>query len=124
MSKSKRIEQPFANEYGTFNPGDHCIAITVCTGRVNVARVEYVGYVERRCYNYKTRQTETMKFAQIRRPTRTYTSFWKGTNDKASWPYGERDVEYRYVDSTTITTLNYNRLLPAAASVDQLIKEI
>lgn len=124
MSKSKRIEQPFQNEYGTFNPGDKCIAVTVSTGRVNVARVEYVGYVERQGYNYQTQKRETMKFAQIRRPTSRFTCFWKGTDERASWPYLDREIEYRYVDGTTVTTLNYNRLLPASATTDDLIKEI
>lgn len=30
MSKSKRVVAPFQSEYGTFNPGDAAIAITVC----------------------------------------------------------------------------------------------
>lgn len=124
MSKSKRIEGPFTNEHGTFNPGDPAIAVTLCTSRVNVARVEYVGYIERKEYNYKTRQTELMKFAQIRRPTSKFTAFWHGTSEKASWPYGDRLVEYRSVPGTIISTLQFNRLIPATATIDQLIEEI
>lgn len=114
MSKTKRIIAPFTSEYGTFNPGDQAIAITVCTGNVHVSRVEYVGYVER----------QGDKFAQIRRPTKTFTSFWAGTDEKARWPYGDRKVEYRDVHGTIISTLWYNRLLPAGASTDELIKVI
>lgn len=124
MSKTKRIEGPFQSEYGMFNPGDAAIAITVCTGRVCVDRVEYVGYIERDQYNYKTKQYEPTKFAQIRRPTSTFTAFWEGTDEKARWPYGERKVEYRSVAGTLVTTLQYNRLLPASASTDDLIKVI
>lgn len=121
--KTKRIVAPFTNEYGTFNPGDECIAVTLCTKQVKVARVEYVGYVERDDYNWNTKQTERIKYAQIRRPTSRFIAFYKGTNDKAYWPY-DGDVEYRDVPSTTITTLYYNRLLPAQAITDQLMKEI
>ena len=124
MSKSKRIIGPFTSEYGTFNPGDQAIAITVCTGNVHVSRVEYVGYVERETYNWKTKTKEAEKFAQIRRPTKTFTPFWAGTDEKARWPYGDRKVEYRDVHSTIVTTLQYNRLLPAGASTDELIKVI
>lgn len=121
MSKSKRIVGPFQSEYGTFNPGDQAIAITVCRGRVGVTRVEYVGYVERRGYNYHTRQMENMKYAQVRRPIKSFTPFFKGTDTVAKWPYGDQPVEYRYVDKHIITTLQYNRLLPATASTDNLI---
>jgi hypothetical protein len=124
MSKSKRIVGPFTSKYGTFNPGDQAIAITVCTGNVVVERVEYVGYVERNEYNWKTKKTELTKFAQIRRPTKTFTAFWAGTEEKASWPYGDRKVEYRDVIGTLVTTLQYNRLLPASASTDQLIEAV
>jgi hypothetical protein len=124
MSKTKRVEGPFTTDYGTFNPGDKCIAITVCTGRVKVSRVEYVGYVEREVHNWQTRKNEMTKFAQIRRPTKTWTPFWEGTDEVARWPYGSREVEYRDVEKQIITTLQYNRLIPASATTDDLIKEI
>lgn len=124
MSKSKRIVGPFTSEFGTFNPGDSAIAVTVCTGRVNVARVEYVGYVERQTYNWNTKQTEVQKFAQIRRPSSWWGAFWKGTDQKASWPYGDREVEYRSVDTQIITTMQYNRLMPSTTTTDELIKVI
>lgn len=121
MTKSKRIVGPFTSEYGTFNPGDPAIAITVCTKRVNVSRVWYVGYIERDSYNYKTRQTEKVKFAQVRRPIFTHTVFWAGTEEKAQWPYGDRKVEYRKIPGTIVSTLQYNRIIPASASTDELI---
>jgi len=125
MSKSKRIEGPFTNKFGqTFNPGDQAIAVTTCTGRTNIARVEYVGYIERNIYNWHTKKTEVEKFVQIRRPTSTFTSFWKGTDEKASWPYGDREVEYRDVSGTLVTTLQYNNIIAAEASVDQVIEAV
>lgn len=124
MSKSKRIEESFTNKYGTFNPGDSCIAVTVCTGRVNLARVDYLGYVEREGYNYQTRSYEKVKFAQIRRPTTSYRAFYVGTDEPARWPYKVGEVEYRNIPGTIVSTLQYNRLLPANATADDLIKEV
>ena len=124
MAKTKRIVAPFTNEHGTFNPGDEVIAITVCTKRVNVERVEYVGYIERNDYDWRTKQYEPMHYAQVRRPTTQYTSFWKGTDVKAVWPYGDREVEYRNVKKYIITTLQYNRIIPANVSVNELIERI
>lgn len=124
MSKSKRIEGPFTSEFGTFNPGDPAIVVTTCTKRTYVERVEYVGYVERTEYNWKTRMNELKKFAQIRRSISTFTPFWAGTDEKAKWPYGDRKVEYRDVPGTRISTLQYNRLIPASASTDQLIEAL
>ena len=124
MSKSKRIVGPFTSKFGTFNPGDPAIAVTVCSKIVNVERVEYVGYVERDSYDYRTKQVCKLKFAQIRRPTSTFTVFWAGTEEKARWPYGDREVDYRYVPGTIISTLQYNRLLPATSTTDELISAI
>lgn len=120
MTKSKRIEKPFTSEYGTFNPGDPAIAITVCTGRVCVDRVEYVGYIVRNEYNYKTRQREDMKYAQIRRPSERFEWYNKETGEAEKWK-ANGNQGTRYVPTTIITTLQYNRLLPAAASTDELI---
>lgn len=124
MTASKRIVGPFTNEHGTFNPGDPCVAITVCTGRVNVERVEYVGYVERRDYDWNSKASVLTKYAQVRRINSKFTAFYKGTGEVAKWPYTPEDVEYRYVDKPIITTLQENRILPAQITTDQLIKEI
>ena len=114
---SKRIEGPIELEYGTFKPGDQCIAVTICTGRVNVARVEYVGYVVQKKY-------EDVKRAQIRRPTKRGEWYNKETGEKTPWRANDPTLGFRYVDGTVISTLYYNHLLPAATTVDQLMKEI
>jgi hypothetical protein len=124
MGKSKRIEGPFTNEFGTFNLGDQCVAITVCTGRVNVARVEYIGYIERTEYNYQTKKSEPRQYAQIRRPSKRFEWYNKLTGESCSWESGNNDHGLRYYDTTTVTTLQYNRLLPAQISIDQLIEQI
>jgi len=122
--KSKRIEGPFTNNYGTFHPGDPCIAITVCTGQVQVTRAQYVGYIERKAYNYRSRQYEPIKFAQIRRPIKISEWYDKTTNEKCNWRPNDSNLGIRYIDSTIVTTLQYNRLLPTQATADDLIKEI
>lgn len=114
MSKSKRIVGPFTSEYGTFQPGDQAIAITVCTGRVAVARVEYVGYIEG--YNGQRK-------AQVRRATTRSEWYDKDTGEATRWMSG-CNLGIRYLPSTVITTLNYNRLIPANAETDTLIKAI
>jgi hypothetical protein len=124
MSKSKRIEGEYTNEYGTYNPGDKVIAITVCTGNVYVELVEYLGYVERMQWCYKTHQRVLQKFVQIRRTTKKFTAFWKGTDEQACWPYGDREVEGRYVYGTTVTTLQHNRILPSNIQALDLAKAI
>lgn len=92
----------------------------MCT---HVDRVEYVGYVERNAYNYQERKYMLEKFAQIRRPVTRFTPFYKGTDNEATWPY-QGEVEYRHIPGTLVTTLQYNRLIPANASTDQLMKVI
>jgi hypothetical protein len=113
MSKSKRIVGPITTEYGTFQPGDQAIAITVCTSRVNVARVEYVGYVEH----------SGQMFAQVRRATTRSEWYDKDTGEATRWTPG-RNLGIRYLPATVITTLQYNRLIPASVGVDALIEVI
>lgn len=121
MSKSKRIVGPFTSEFGTFNPGDDCIAVTVCTKNVSVARVKYVGYVERQGYNRQSKQYETMKFAQIRRPTKKLQWFNEETGETCNWFSG---AKARWIDAEVVSTLQDNRLLPAGTITDGLIKAL
>lgn len=121
---SKRIEGPIELEHGTFKPGDQCIAVTVCTGRVNVARVEYVGYVVHKQYDYRAKKYEDVKRAQIRRPIKRGEWYDTKTNEKCAWRPNDPTIKYRYVPATIVSTLIYNRLLPAQATVGQLMKEI
>lgn len=123
MSKTKRIVGPFTSEFGTFNPGDAAIAVTVCTGRTCVDRVEYVGYVERNQYNWKTKEYEAMKFAQIRRPSEQLEWYNKTTGEACNWSRDE-NISHRYITKHIVTTLQYNRLLPAVTDTDGLIKAI
>ncbi len=121
MSKTKRIVGPFTSEFGTFNPGDACIAVTVCTKNVSVARVTYVGYIERQNYNWQTKQSETMKYAQIRRPAKKLQWFNEETGETCNWFSG---AKARWIDTDIVSTLQYNRLLPADTTTDGLIKAL
>lgn len=112
MSKSARIEGPITNEYGTFYPGDEVIAITVSTKRVKVQRAKYIGYIERQVYNRRTQSHDVYRRIQVERPAKIWSVFWKGTDEKATGPRGDREVDYRWLDGTKICTLVYNRILP------------
>ena len=48
----------------------------------------------------------------------------KATGEKTQWRPNDGSIAFRYVDGTVISTLYYNHLLPAATTVDQLMKEI
>lgn len=47
MTKPIRIEQPYTNEFGTYNPGDTITVVTMCTQRVSMYKARYLGYIER-----------------------------------------------------------------------------
>lgn len=121
--KTKRIVEPFQTKYNqTIQPGDKVFAVTTRTHRVSVREAEYLGYVERKTYNYKTREYEMMKFAQIRSPSKKCVCYFKGTDTEAKWPYdpnaGER--EWRAIPTTMISTLQYNRIFRAGSSAADL----
>lgn len=122
--RSKRVVGPFTSEYGTFNPGDPAIAVTVCRGNVYLARVEYVGYVERDVYDYRSKSYVAEKFAQVKRPTKIGEWYDKQTGEKSDWRAGDPNLGRRYVDASRISTLQHNRLIPATATADDLIKAV
>ena len=116
MAKSKRIVAPFTNQWGdVINPGDKVFAITVCTGRTNVDKVEYVGYI----------QHSHSVSVQVRRPHIYRQAFYKGTDQHATWPFeSNREVEWRKRETTWITTLQYNRIIPCTVTPEQLAEKI
>ena len=128
MSKSKRIEGPFTNKFGqTFNPGDKVIAVTVCTGRTNIARAEYVGYVERKEGNWPNPGTITRKYVQIRRMSTSSVAVYGGTTIKVNWSTflrGKDICEWITVEKPIVTTLCYNNILADESSVDALIEAV
>lgn len=119
---SKRIEKPYTNKFGTLNPGDKCIAVTVSTQRVRVTEAEYVGYIERSDW----RGGNPQQFVQVKRPAKIFEGvFYKGTDEPAGWPRDpDREVEYRSREGFKISTLQYNRVFPLPVSTDDLMTHI
>ena len=106
MTKSKRIEAAYTNEFKqTFNPGDSCIVVTTACHRVSIERAVYVGYVERNAYDWRSRKYDLQKFVQIKRPIDTWY--------KGKWQTLER-----------ITTLQDNNILGAGSTADDLMKVV
>lgn len=124
MSKTNRIVATYNNEYGAYEPGDKVLAITVCTHNVKVEPVEYVGYVERKVYNFRTSEYDVQKFVQIRRMSKRYRVVWKDTGEPAKYPYSGRPTEYKRYTAPMITTLYYNRIFPINNQAIDLPKTI
>lgn len=118
MSKSNRVEGIYENEFGSFNPGDAVIAITVSTGCLSVSRGTYLGYVEHKGWRNDKR-------VQVRKKVKRWTPFYKDTSEVARWPYAkDREVGYEYRDAEIVSTLQNNRIIPATVSVDSLIEAL
>lgn len=109
MSKSKRIVGDFESKFGVFKPGDKAYAVTRCTGRMTIAEVEYVGYIERIVYDWRIASYSTEKFAQIRRPSKKTEWYNKETGEVCEYFNG---AAVRWVDCEIITTLQLNNLIP------------
>ena len=110
MSKANKVVGDFESEYGKFKPGDKAYAVTTGTGHtVKVELVEYVGYITRESYNWRTKENTLDAFAQIRRPIRKTQWYNKDTGVNCKWFPG---AAVRWIDTTTITTLKLNRLIP------------
>lgn len=131
MSKSKRIVGPFVNDFGhIINPGEKAYAVTTCTGRVKVKEVTYVGFVEREVYDWQEKKRMMKKYAQIKTSAKKTEFFAKGTNDKFAWGFfnnnipGDQQYDRREVSFDQISTLQYNRILPATASLSELASAV
>ena len=105
MKKPKRVVGPFTTEWGnTIQPGQKVFAITTCSHQTCVMEVEYVGYVERDSLRSDSDMKEFYKskrqYVQVRRA--------------CHWTR----------DTTIISTLVYNRIIPVESSAVDLIKLI
>ena len=127
MSKTKRIVAPFTNKFGDkINPGDTVYAITVCTKRTNIEKVEYVGYIERQGWNYRTSKHEIVPFVQVRRPTTKSYYVYEGTDTLVNWSTFDRTqkTERKEEQTSIITTLCYNNIIPANSTLDKLAEAV
>lgn len=127
MSKSKRIVAPFTNKFGqTIQPGEDVFAITTCTGIVSINQAKYVGYVERQSYDWDTKTYGLEKFAQISTPCTKNVYYKKGTTEPFVWGFynsgipGTDQFDRVEVPFDQISTLQYNRIIPTTASLNDM----
>lgn len=128
---SDRKQLPFTNKFGdVINPGDAVYVVTTCTHRTHVEKGEYVGYVERHEYVYHKQESVIVPAVQVKKPY-TRTIYWdKRTDKQFNWKnYTTREdfkenVETREQRAFRISTLYYNRILPASVSADRLMEAV
>jgi hypothetical protein len=126
-----RKELPFTNKFGDIiNPGDTVYVVTTCTHRTFVEKGEYVGYVERSGYDYRKKKSVVVPAVQVKKPY-TKTIYWDKRTDKefkwADYTSPEdmqENVETRQEQAFRISTLQYNRILPATVSADRLMEAV
>lgn len=130
-SRTKRIVAPFINDFGqVIHPNDEAFAVTTCTGRVSVKKVKYIGYIEREAFNWRDSKYEKQKFAQISTPAKKHVYYQKGTTDPFAWSFYNSDIpgDQQYdrveVKFDQISTLQYNRILPITASLDEMAQSV
>lgn len=130
MKKERKV-LPFTNSFGdVIQPGDDVYIVTTCTHRTHVTKGEYIGYVERSGYDYHKNESVVLPVVQVRVPT-TRTIYWDKRTDKPfKWSdYSTSEIFSENVETRTeptfyISTLNYNRILPANTSADRLAEAV
>lgn len=127
MSKSKRIVAPFVNQFGhIIHPEQKVFAVTTCTGRVSMHEAQYVGYVERMEFDRVENKKVMSKFAQIRTPYTKRTYVEVGTKNPFKWSTFRleipREQQYEVIEepASSISTLQYNRILPSHATLSEV----
>lgn len=127
--KRVRVIKPFTNSFGqVIEPGMPVFVVTVCTGRTSITKGEYVGYIERDVdrFNRETRALETVKepFVQARVEYDKAYYAYKDTGERVNWKTFTSNVAGNCVwlseKAHRITTLQYNRILRADSSLDEL----
>lgn len=129
--KRERIVKPFTNSFGqVIEPGMPVFVVTVCTGRTSITKGEYIGYIERDVdrFNGETRVLETIKepFVQARVEYDKAYYVYKDTEERVNWKTfsSNRDCEWRSEKAHRITTLQYNRILRADSSLEEMAKAV
>lgn len=125
--KRERIIKPFTNSFGqVIEPGTPVFVVTTCTKRTNITKGEYVGYIERDSYVWdqeqKTYVSKVEPFVQARVEYDKAYYVYKDTEERVNWKTfsSNRDCEWRSEKAHRITTLQYNRILRADSSLDEL----
>jgi len=123
MATSKRLVAPFTKNGATFNPGDEVIAITYNQGIAGIRRAKYLGYTESTSY-YKQ---EVIKSVHIEWDDEVTESVYEGTTTPINWStYNSAidKIERIVRPIKKISHLQYNNIIPANATIDDLIKAI
>lgn len=122
-----RVVKPFTNSFGqVIEPGTPVFVITVCTHQTNIAKGEYIGYIERDAsrYDRELQQFVAFKepFVQARVECDTSRCVYKDTGENVVWSKfdANRANEWVTTKGTRITTLLYNRILRADSSLEEM----
>jgi hypothetical protein len=127
--RRERVIKPFTNSFGqVIEPGTPVFVVTTCTHRTNITRGEYIGYIERDVDRFDQRidhrvlVTVKEPFVQVRVEYDQAYYVYKDTEERVNWKTyaSNRDCEWRSEKAHRITTLNYNRILRADSSVEDL----
>ena len=128
--KRERIIKPFTNKFGqVIEPGMSVFVVTVCTGQTHITKGWYIGYIERDVLRYDQRidhrvlVTVKEPFVQARIEYDAVKFVYKDTGERVNWKTfvrGERETEYMTEKAYRITTLNYNRILRADSSLEEM----
>ena len=129
--KRERIVKPFTNSFGqVIEPGMPVFVVTTCTKRTYITKGEYVGYIEREVYRYN-RETKDLvavpeSFVQARVEYDKAYYVYKDTEERVNWKTftSNRECEWRSEKAHRITTLQYNRILRADSSLDEMAKAV
>lgn len=129
--KRERIVKPFTNKFGQIiEPGMPVFVVTTCTKQTKIIKGEYVGYIERECYVYDREQQKHVwkvaPFVQARVEYRNAYYAYKDTGERVDWRTlnSNREREWRYEKAHRITTLQYNRILRADSSLEEMATAI
>ena len=125
--KRERIVKPFTNKFGqVIEPGTPVFVVTTCTHQTSITRGEYVGYIERDSYVWdqeqKTYVSKVEPFVQARVEYDKAYYVYKDTEERVNWKTyaSNRDCEWRSEKAHRITTLQYNRILRADSSLEDM----
>ena len=124
--KRARVIKPFTNMFGqVIEPGMPVFVVTTCTHQTYITKGEYIGYIERDVYryNHETKLVAVPEpFVQARVECNTSGCVYKDTGEKVVWSKydANRESEWVTTKSTRITTLQYNRILRADSSIEEM----
>jgi hypothetical protein len=129
--KRERVVAPYSNEFGTINPGEECLVVTVSTKTTNLRKGKYLGYLEQEVYQWNRGESKKVKEQKVQ--VEVEGKKWVYMNEAgetASWTdiyYNMSDEEKKkykgqYIPCTYITTLQLNRIAPLKGGIDAAIQ--